>query len=88
MNDKQQQPDKIFIMSGTITHDSWAIYLHLETQEAKSRLGLTTYRWDRVYIFIQAGNLLMQRKGEVVATLLMELDKTVSIQPVEVDDRR
>ena len=46
------------------------------TQEAKSRLGLTTYRWDRVYVFIQAGNLLMQRKGEVVATLLMEIDKT------------
>lgn len=65
-----------------------AAYLNVRFREAKSRLGLTTYRWDRVYVFIQAGNLLMQRKGEVVATLLMEIDKSVSIQPVEVDDRR
>jgi len=63
-------------------------YLNMRFKEAKSRLGLTTYRWDRVYVFIQAGNLLMQRKGEVVATLLMEIDKTVAIQPAEVDDRR
>jgi len=81
-------PKEMSHISPNLSMNQKAGYLNMRFKEAKSRLGLTTYRWDRVYIFIQAGNLLMQRKGDVVATLLMEIDKSVGIQPVEVDDRR
>lgn len=57
-------------------------YLNMRT-----RTGLVTTSWERLYFFIQGGNLMCQHRGEVAGGLIQDLDNC-SVMAVDCEDRR
>uniref|UniRef100_A0A8C5MQU3 DCC-interacting protein 13-beta n=1 Tax=Leptobrachium leishanense TaxID=445787 RepID=A0A8C5MQU3_9ANUR len=51
------------------------------------RTGLVTTSWERLYFFIQGGNLMCQHRGEVAGGLIQDLDNC-SVMAVDCEDRR
>ncbi|XP_039625894.1 DCC-interacting protein 13-beta [Polypterus senegalus] len=53
----------------------------------RSKTGLVTTSWDRLYFFTQGGNLMCQPRGAVAGGLVMDLDNS-SVMAVDCEDRR
>ncbi|XP_018409375.1 PREDICTED: DCC-interacting protein 13-beta [Nanorana parkeri] len=53
----------------------------------RSKTGLVTTTWDRLYFFTQGGNLMCQHRGEVAGGLIQDLDNC-SVMAVDCEDRR
>ncbi|XP_024904594.1 DCC-interacting protein 13-beta isoform X3 [Pteropus alecto] len=57
-------------------------YLNLRT-----KTGLVTTTWERLYFFTQGGNLMCQPRGAVAGGLIQDLDNC-SVMAVDCEDRR
>ncbi|XP_012575695.1 PREDICTED: DCC-interacting protein 13-beta isoform X4 [Condylura cristata] len=57
-------------------------YLNLRT-----KTGLVTTTWERLYFFTQGGNLMCQPRGAVAGSLIQDLDNC-SVMAVDCEDRR
>ncbi|CAI9571509.1 unnamed protein product [Staurois parvus] len=53
----------------------------------RSKTGLVTTTWERLYFFTQGGNLMCQHRGEVAGGLIQDLDNC-SVMAVDCEDRR
>lgn len=53
----------------------------------RSKTGLVTTAWERLYFFTQGGNLMCQHRGEVAGGLIQDLDNC-SVMAVDCEDRR
>ncbi|XP_069486046.1 DCC-interacting protein 13-beta isoform X2 [Ambystoma mexicanum] len=53
----------------------------------RSKTGLVTTSWERLYFFTQGGNLMCQPRGAVAGGLVMDLDNC-SVMAVDCEDRR
>uniref|UniRef100_A0A6I8QNP9 DCC-interacting protein 13-beta n=1 Tax=Xenopus tropicalis TaxID=8364 RepID=A0A6I8QNP9_XENTR len=53
----------------------------------RSKTGLVTTSWERLYFFTQGGNLMCQHRGEVAGGLIQDLDNC-SVMAVDCEDRR
>lgn len=53
----------------------------------RSKTGLVTTTWERLYFFTQGGNLMCQHRGEVAGGLIKDLDNC-SVMAVDCEDRR
>ncbi|XP_075712875.1 DCC-interacting protein 13-beta [Rhinoderma darwinii] len=53
----------------------------------RSKTGLVTTVWERLYFFTQGGNLMCQHRGEVAGGLIQDLDNC-SVMAVDCEDRR
>ncbi|XP_047405842.1 DCC-interacting protein 13-beta isoform X2 [Sciurus carolinensis] len=53
----------------------------------RSKTGLVTTTWERLYFFTQGGNLLCQPRGAVAGGLIQDLDNC-SVMAVDCEDRR
>ncbi|XP_053572930.1 DCC-interacting protein 13-beta [Bombina bombina] len=53
----------------------------------RSKTGLVTTSWERLYFFTQGGNLLCQHRGDVAGGLIQDLDNC-SVMAVDCEDRR
>ncbi|KAJ7997874.1 hypothetical protein DPEC_G00216700 [Dallia pectoralis] len=53
----------------------------------RSKTGLVTTAWDRLYFFTQGGNLMCQPRGAVAGGMVLDLDNS-SVMAVECEDRR
>ncbi|XP_032895263.1 DCC-interacting protein 13-beta isoform X1 [Amblyraja radiata] len=57
-------------------------YLNIRT-----KTGLVSTSWDRLYFFTQGGNLMCQPRGAVAGGLILDLDNC-SVMAVDCEDRR
>ncbi|XP_078276192.1 DCC-interacting protein 13-beta isoform X2 [Rhinoraja longicauda] len=57
-------------------------YLNIRT-----KTGLVSTSWDRMYFFTQGGNLMCQPRGAVAGGLILDLDNC-SVMAVDCEDRR
>ncbi|XP_040493348.1 DCC-interacting protein 13-beta isoform X2 [Ursus maritimus] len=53
----------------------------------RSKTGLVTTTWERLYFFTQGGNLMCQLRGAVAGGLIQDLDNC-SVMAVDCEDRR
>ncbi|XP_036153788.1 DCC-interacting protein 13-beta isoform X4 [Myotis myotis] len=53
----------------------------------RSKTGLVTTSWERLYFFTQGGNLMCQPRGAVAGGLIQDLDNC-SVMAVDCEDRR
>ncbi|XP_033888945.2 DCC-interacting protein 13-beta isoform X2 [Acipenser ruthenus] len=53
----------------------------------RSKTGLVTTSWDRLYFFTQGGNLMCQPRGAVAGGMVLDLDNS-SVMAVDCEDRR
>nr|XP_036862059.1 DCC-interacting protein 13-beta [Manis javanica] len=53
----------------------------------RNKTGLVTTTWERLYFFIQGGNLMCQPRGAVAGGLIQDLDNC-SVMAVDCEDRR
>ncbi|XP_059258174.1 DCC-interacting protein 13-beta isoform X2 [Mustela nigripes] len=53
----------------------------------RSKTGLVTTTWERLYFFTQGGNLMCQPRGAVAGGLIQDLDNC-SVMAVDCEDRR
>ncbi|KAJ1163677.1 hypothetical protein NDU88_004131 [Pleurodeles waltl] len=53
----------------------------------RSKTGLVTTSWERLYFFTQGGNLMCQPRGAVAGGLVLDLDNC-SVMAVDCEDRR
>ncbi|KAM4677532.1 DCC-interacting protein 13-beta [Discoglossus pictus] len=53
----------------------------------RSKTGLVTTSWERLYFFTQGGNLMCQHRGDVAGGLIQDLDNC-SVMAVDCEDRR
>ncbi|XP_029457393.1 DCC-interacting protein 13-beta [Rhinatrema bivittatum] len=53
----------------------------------RSKTGLVTTSWERLYFFTQGGNLMCQPRGAVAGGLILDLDNS-SVMAVDCEDRR
>ncbi|XP_069765452.1 DCC-interacting protein 13-beta isoform X2 [Narcine bancroftii] len=53
----------------------------------RSKTGLVSTSWDRLYFFTQGGNLMSQPRGAVAGGLILDLDNC-SVMAVDCEDRR
>ncbi|XP_072257273.1 DCC-interacting protein 13-beta [Pyxicephalus adspersus] len=53
----------------------------------RSKTGMVTTTWERLYFFTQGGNLMCQHRGEVAGGLIQDLDNC-SVMAVDCEDRR